>query len=106
MSQHEKKLHQPRLASWTSEELKAHLANLVDALALEKAPVSPLDIALALLGGELEAFLLFGRMGHLDPPRPDGVPIAILRCLSADPKIDEMIRRTAQKWLSAQEQRS
>lgn len=69
--------------------------------------VSPLDVALKLLGGELEAFVLFGRMGHLDPPHEDGkVPIAVLQCQSEDPEIDVRIRETAKKWARAQEQRS
>lgn len=100
-------LHQARLSPWTPDELKAHLAALVDALALEKEPVSPLDIAVELLSGELEAFVLFGRMGHLDPPRADGrVPIAIVRRMSEDPEIDARIRETARKWVLEQEQRS
>jgi hypothetical protein len=99
--------HQARLSPWAVDELKAHLATLVDALASDGDPVSPLDIALDLIGGELEAFVLFGRMGHLDPPRKDGcVPIAILRRMSTDPEVDERIRRTAQKWTFDQEQRS
>jgi hypothetical protein len=87
--------------------LKVHLAALVDEMSLEKDPVSPLDIAVELLGGELEAFVLFGRMGHLDPLREDGrVAIAILRRMSEDPEIDERIRRTAQRWTFGQEPRS
>lgn len=100
-------LHQARLSPWTPEELKGHLATLVDEMGREKDPVSPLDIALELIGGELEAFVLFGRMGHLDPPREDGrVPIAIAHHSSEDPEIDERIRRTAQKWIFEQERRS
>lgn len=92
-------LHQARLTSWTATELKTHLTHLIDKLALEKDPVSPLDLAIELLGGELEAFVLFGRMGHLDPPRLDAkVPIAILQRVSEDPEIDACIRRTVQKW--------
>lgn len=100
-------LHQARLSPWTPEELRAHLATLVDEMLREKDPVSPLDIALELLGGELEAFVLFGRMGHLDPPCEDGgVPIAIAQRRSKDPEIDARIRRTAQKWALEQELRS
>jgi hypothetical protein len=86
----------------------AQLCVIVDALAADKGrSVSPLDVALELLGGELEAFVLFGRMGHLDPPRADGkVPIAILRRMSEDPEIDAAIRETAQKWAVEQERRS
>jgi hypothetical protein len=50
---------------------------------------------------------LFGRMGHLDPPRPDGkVPIAILRQQSADPAIDAKLRAAAKQWAVDQEGRS
>jgi hypothetical protein len=102
--------HRARLGDWGPVELKAHLASIVDALNRKigrDAPVSPLDVALDLLGGELEAFVLFGRMGHLDPPRPDGqMPIAILRHMSEDPEIDLMIRECAKKWVSDQERRS
>jgi hypothetical protein len=95
------------LSPWTSDELKVHLAALVDELSLEKYPVSPLDVAIELLGGELEAFVLFCRMGHLDPPRADGkTPIGILQCASEVPEIDGLIRETAQQWILEQEQRS
>jgi hypothetical protein len=101
-------LHRARLAEWAPDELKSHLAAIVDGIAAEKdRPISPLDVALELLGGELEAFVLFGRMGHLDPPRPDGkVPIGILRRMSEDPEIDARIRDTAKKWATEQEARS
>ena len=101
-------LHQARLTEWPVDELKAHLASVVDALSVDKGlPVSPLDVVLELLGGELEAFVLFGRMGHLDPPREDGkVPIGILQRRSADPEIDARIRATAKKWATEQEGRS
>jgi hypothetical protein len=101
-------LHQARLAPWSSEELKAHLAAVVDGVTAEKdRDCSPLDVALVLLSGELEAFVLFGRMGHLDPPRPDGkVPIAILRQQSADPAIDAKLRAAAKQWAVDQEGRS
>lgn len=100
--------HQARNAPWSAEELKAHLSSVVDGLSAEKdLPASPLDVALELLGGELEAFALFGRMGHLDPPREDGkVPIGILQRKSADPEIDVRIRETAKKWAIDQEGRS
>lgn len=100
--------HQARLTPWSIDELKIHLACIVDALAVDKDPrVSPLDIALELLGGELEAFVLFGRMGHLDPPREDGkVPIGILQRRSEDLAIDVSIRETAKKWAIDQEGRS
>ena len=104
--------HQARLDSWSTAELKAHLASIVDALDVEdrrgdKLSVSPLDVALELLGGELEAFVLFARIGHLDPPREDGkVPIGILRRMSDDPEIDRALRDTAKKWASEQESRS
>ena len=101
-------LHQARLEPWSPDELKVRLATIVDGLAADqKRPVSPLDVMLELLSGELEAFVLFGRMGHLDPPRPDGkVPIAILRRVSEDPEIDVRIRETAKKWATDQEGRS
>lgn len=102
-------LHQARLAPWTPGELRAQLSAIVDGLIAEKGPdtVSPLDVVLELLGGELEAFVLFGRMGHLDPPREDGkVPIGILQRMSADPEIDAKIRATAKKWAIEREGRS
>jgi hypothetical protein len=101
-------LHRARLGAWTADELKAHLASVVDGIsARANGAASPLDVALELLGGELEAFVLFGRLGHLDPPRPDGkVPIGILRRRSDDPQIDAKIRSAAKKWATEQEQRS
>ena len=100
--------HQARLTPWPADELKAHLASIVDGLAAENdRPASPLDVVLNLLGGELEAFVLFARMGHLDPPRQDGkVPIGILQRKSEDPEIDVRIRETAKKWAVEQESRS
>jgi hypothetical protein len=100
--------HQAQIAPWSADDLKAHLAAVVDGISAEKArPASPIDVALQLLGGELEAFILFGRMGHLDPPRPDGkVRIAILRHMSEDPEIDLKIRECAKKWVLDQEGRS
>ena len=101
-------LHQARLTPWSTAELMAQLCVIVDTLAADKdRAVSPLDVALELLGGELEAFVLFGRMGHLDPPRADGkVAIGILRRVSDDPEIDARIRETAKKWTAEQESRS
>lgn len=102
--------HRARLGDWGPVELKAHLASIVDALNREpgrKGPAGPLDVALELLGGELEAFVLFGRMGHLDPPRPDGeAQVAILQLHSEDPEIDARIREVAKKWALDQERRS
>ena len=99
--------HQARLTPWTLDELKTCLATVVDGLSAEKDSLSPLDVALELLGGELEAFVLFGRTGHLDLPREDGtVRIAILQHKSEDPEIDVRIRETAKKWAIEQEQRS
>jgi hypothetical protein len=96
------------LAPWPTADLKAQLCAIVDGLVARKEDVVlPLDVVLKLLGGELEAFVLFGRMGHLDPPREDGkVPIAVLQRKSADPEIDARIRDTAKKWASDQEARS
>lgn len=101
-------LHRASLTPWTPDELKAQLSGIVDALtANNELPASPLDVALALLDGELEAFVLFGRMGHLDPPREDGkVPIAVLQHQSEDPEIDVSIRNCAKKWVTDQESRS
>ena len=106
-----KPAHRARLEPWLTSELKAHLASIVDNLDRDrrgdKLTISPLDVALELLGGELEAFVLFARVGHLDPPRDDGkVPIGILRRLSDDPDIDAAIRETAKKWATEQEARS
>lgn len=96
-------LHRARLEPWTADQLSVHVAAVVYGIArLRGGDVSPLDVALELLGGELEAFVLFGRMGHLDPPRPDGkVPVAILRRRSEDPEIDAKIRETVLKWATA-----
>lgn len=101
-------LHHARLTPWRVDELKRHLGTVVDALAVEKdLLVSPLDVALELLGGELEAFVLFGRVGHLDLPCADGkVQIAVLRQRSEDPEVDARIRETAKKWATEQEGRS
>jgi hypothetical protein len=101
--------HRARLGAWTSSELRDQLTAIMDHLDDEKGNgyVSPLDVVLELLEGELEAFVLFGRVGHLDPPREDGkVPIAILQCKSEDPMIDGKIRECAKKWAIEQEQRS
>jgi len=100
-------LHRGHLKPWSPKELKAHLAAIIDKLVDDLGPdddlhVSPLSVALELLGGELEAFVLFGRTGHLDPPNPDGVPIAIVQCRSEDPKVDATIRGTVKKWISEQ----
>lgn len=100
-------LHKARLEPWSTAELMAHLCALVDTLAIDKEDrtVSPLDVVLELLSGELEAFVLFARMGHLDPPREE-VPIGILQRRSEDPEIDALIRDTAKKWAAKQESRS
>jgi hypothetical protein len=100
-----KPLHQARLETWTTAELMAHLCVIVDTLAADNDhAVSPLDVALELLSGELEAFVLIGRMGHLDPPREDGkVPIAILHRKSDDLEINARIREATQGWLADQE---
>jgi hypothetical protein len=100
--------HCRSLEEWSPDELKDYLAGIVDHISTEKdKPVSPLDVALQLFGGELEAFVLFGRMGHLDPPRPDGkVPIAVLQQRSADPEIDAKLRDAAKQWAVDQEGRS
>jgi len=102
------RLHQARLAPWTSGELLAQLSAVVDGLiehagekGLDAGAVSPLAVAIELLCGELGAFVLFGRVGTLDPPREDGkVPIAVLERLSDDPKVDEAIRRCIRKWIA------
>lgn len=99
--------HKARLKPWSPAELRSHLVAIVDGMSVERHDVSPLDIALQLLGGELEAFVLFGRVGHLDPPREDGkVPIAILQHESDDPEIDARIRDVAKKWAAEQEKKS
>ena len=60
---------------------------------------SELRAALNVIGRECEAFVMFARVGHLDPPRPDGkIPVAILVQRSADPGVDDAIRETARKW--------
>lgn len=97
--------HQARTAPWSPRELREQLSDVVDGIIARKglAPVSPLDVALELLDGELEAFVLFCRIGHLDPPRADGkVPIGILQCASSDPEVDARIRETARTWVLGQ----
>lgn len=95
-------LHQGRLAPWTADELRAQLSAIIDGLIAEHGEATPLAVAAELLGGELDAFVLFGRLGHLDPPREDGqVPIAVVQCMSTDPQIDAKIRATAKKWASS-----
>ncbi len=94
-------MHHARLAPWSQQELVERLTMIVVAIAArnDDHTVAPLDVALELLSGELEAFVLFGRTGHLDSPRPDGkLAVAILQRKSADPRIDEKIREVAQKW--------
>lgn len=93
-------LHRARLAAWSADELKAHLAYIVDALSADKdLPASPLDVMLELLNGELDAFVLFGRMGHLDPLPVDGAMlIGILQRKSDDPAIDARICAVVKKW--------
>jgi hypothetical protein len=101
--------HRARNSAWTSSDLREQLTAIMDHLDDEKGNglVSPLDVALELLGGELEAFVLFGRLGHLDPTRPDGkVPIGVLQRQSSDPAIDVRIRDTAKKWAIEREGRS
>jgi hypothetical protein len=103
-----KPLHQARLGPWPTDELKMHLASIVDALA-ENGDCSALSVVLELLGGELETFLLFGRLGHLDPPRPDRkIAWAICRRLSEDPDpdIEVSLRETVRKWVDRKEQSS
>jgi hypothetical protein len=91
------------VSRWAPPELKAHLAAVVDQIVGQKdgGSLSPLDVALTLLGEELEAFVLFGRMGHLDPPRPDGtVQIAVLQQQSENPEIDQRIREAVRQWMT------
>lgn len=102
-----KSLHQARLEPWSTADLMAQLCFLVDKIATQDRAVTPLAVALELLGGELEAFVLFGRAGHLDPPREDGkVPIAVLQHRSEDPKIDARIREVTKQWAIDEEKRS
>lgn len=102
--------HRARLEAWSPDELKEHLSSVVDGIRHrdpEIRQVSPLDVALELLGGELEAFVLFARVGHLDPPREDGkVAIGILQRVSADPEVDLQIRTIVKKWAAEQERQS
>ena len=93
-------LHQARLQPWKTEELKMHLAGIVEKLS-DHGDCSVLDVILELLGGELETFLLFGRLGHLDPPRPDGkIAWAILRQLSEDPDVNQRLTDAVHGWLA------
>jgi hypothetical protein len=93
-------LHQARLTPWKAADLKEHLAGIVDQIA-EHDVCSVLDVVLELLGGELETFVLFGRLGHLDPPRPDGkIAWAVLRRNSADPAVNQKLVEAVRGWLS------
>lgn len=65
------------------------------------AAAGALQGALDVIARECEAFVMFVRVGHLDPPRPDGkVPVAIVAHRSSDPGIDDALRDTIQRWLS------
>lgn len=100
-SNRQRPLHQARLTEWASDELARHLATITAALA-ERGDCVPLRVALELLGGELEAFVLFGRLGHLDPPRPDeGIPIALLQRKSSNDDVNDAIRVAARDWSAA-----
>lgn len=90
--------HAARLGGWSREELKQHLARLVDMAPPGSAP-TPLDLALELLSGEVEAFVLFARTGHLDPPRPDGThQIAILQARSKTAGVNAAIAKVIAGW--------
>ena len=92
-------LHQARIDEWPTGELKAHLGEIVDALA-ERGACSVLDVMLELLGGELPTFLLVGRAGHLDPPRLDGkIAWATLTKFDDDPAVNEAMREAVRNWL-------
>ena len=92
-------LHQARLQPWKAEELKEHLAGIVDQLTAHGI-CSVLAVALELLSGELETLLLFGRLGHLDRPRPDGKIVwGIMRRISEDPAINESLTEAVRGWV-------
>jgi hypothetical protein len=87
------------LVSWKTQELKEHLASTVDRYA-EHGSCSVLDVVLELIGLEMETFLLFGRLGHLDPPRLDGKILwAILNRSSKDPIVNEKLSVAVREWL-------
>jgi len=91
-------IHRARAGGWSARELKDRLAAIVDAL-VESGACSPLGVAIDLLGGELETFVVFGRLGHLDPPRPDGnIAWAIVDRMSDDPVINEKLRSAVTGW--------
>ena len=95
-----KGLHQARRKGWRTDELKAHLAEIVDALG-ENGECSPIDVLMELLGGEFPSFLLVAQAGHLDPPRLDGkVAWAVLRQLSKDRAINESLCDAVRGWLA------
>ena len=92
--------HQARHSAWRAEDLKAHLAELVDILG-ENGECSPIDVLMELLGGEFPSFLLVAQAGHLDPPRLDGkVAWAVLRQLSKDRAINESLCDAVRGWLA------
>jgi hypothetical protein len=92
-------LHQARLQPWKAQELKEHLAGIVDQIA-EHETCLVLDVALELLSGELETLILFGRLGHLDPPRPDGKIVwGIMRRISEDPAVNESLTEAVRGWV-------
>jgi len=98
-------LHQAQRSSWTPDALKAHLENLVDAIAATKDhPVSMLDVALELLSGELKAFVLFGHIGHLDPPLSgEKFQIGILEFAASGSEVSVAIRKIIQQRTAEQE---
>jgi hypothetical protein len=93
-------LHRARLGSWTPDQLKARLASVVDGLVARDGEASPLAVVMELLSGEMPTFLVFGRMGHLDPPRPDGkVAFAVLEQKSEDVGVGDALRRAVRSWI-------
>lgn len=98
-------LHQARHDAWSPDELKAHMVDLVNEISSFKGrPVSPLDVALELLSGELKSFVLFGHIGHLGPPLPDGkFQVGILEFGAKDSEVRATIRRVVQQWAAEQE---
>lgn len=91
-------VHRARAGGWSAADLKDRLSAIVDAL-MEDGACSPLGVAIDLLGGELETFVLFGRIGHLDPPRPDGkIAWAIVDRMCDDPAVNEKLRSAVAGW--------
>jgi hypothetical protein len=97
-----RRIHHACAGRWSTDEFKVHLAKIVDARARD-GTCGALAVALDLLIGEFGTFLLFGRLGHLDPSGPDErIPWAVVSSAGAqDPDVDARLRSAVRDWLEA-----